>query len=104
MSKYFFSGGMMPSDDLALHCQDDLRLLRRWRWEGSHYQRTAEAWLRNMDDRRDALRPLFQATYGAEANVWWTRWRLFFMSVAELFGFDHGQRWWVSHYLFERRA
>jgi cyclopropane-fatty-acyl-phospholipid synthase len=36
--------------------------------------------------------------------VWWTRWRLFFMSVAELFGFDHGQRWWVSHYLFERRA
>lgn len=104
MSKYFFSGGMMPSDDLALHCQDDLRLLRRWRWEGSHYQRTAEAWLRNMDARRDTLRPLFQATYGAEANVWWTRWRLFFMSVAELFGFDHGQRWWVSHYLFERRG
>jgi len=104
MSKYFFSGGMMPSDDLALHCQDDLRLLRRWRWEGSHYQRTAEAWLRNMDARRDQLRPLFQATYGAEANVWWTRWRLFFMSVAELFGFDGGQRWWVSHYLFERRA
>ena len=104
MSKYFFSGGMMPSDDLALHCQDDLRLLRRWRWEGSHYQRTAEAWLRNMDARRDELRPLFKATYGAEANVWWTRWRLFFMSVAELFGFDGGQRWWVSHYLFERRA
>ena len=104
MSKYFFSGGMMPSDDLALHCQDDLRLLRRWRWEGSHYQRTAEAWLRNMDERRDTLRPLFQATYGADANIWWTRWRLFFMSVAELFGFDNGQRWWVSHYLFERRA
>ena len=104
MSKYFFSGGMMPSDDLALHCQDDLRLLRRWRWEGSHYQRTAEAWLRNMDAHRDELRPLFQATYGAEASVWWTRWRLFFMSVAELFAFDRGQRWWVSHYLFERRA
>ena len=104
MSKQFFSGGMMPSDDLALQCQDDLRLLNRWRWDGTHYQRTSEAWLRNMDDERAALWPLFERTYGSEAGVWWQRWRLFFMSVAELFGFEGGQQWWVSHYLFERRA
>ena len=104
MSRHFFSGGMMPSDDLALQCQDDLRLLNRWRWDGTHYQRTAEAWLRNMDDRRATLWPLFERTYGADAAVWWQRWRLFFMSVAELFGFEDGQQWWVSHYLFERRA
>lgn len=104
MSRHFFSGGMMPSDDLALRCQDDLRLLDQWRWDGTHYQRTAEAWLRNMDARRPALLPLFSATYGDAAELWWTRWRLFFMSVAELFGFEGGQRWWVSHYLFERRA
>ncbi len=104
MSRHFFSGGMMPSDDLALRCQDDLRLLDQWRWDGTHYQRTAEAWLRNMDARRPALLPLFSATYGDAAELWWTRWRLFFMSVAELFGFEDGQRWWVSHYLFERRA
>ncbi|MBB1602047.1 cyclopropane-fatty-acyl-phospholipid synthase family protein [Variovorax sp. UMC13] len=104
MSRYFFSGGMMPSDDLALRCQDDLRLLQQWRWDGTHYQRTSEAWLRNMDQRRATLMPLFRETYGEEADVWWVRWRLFFMSVAELFGYDDGQRWWVSHYLFERRA
>ena len=105
MSKHFFSGGMMPSDDLALHCQDDLRLLRRWRWDGTHYQRTSEAWLRNMDDHRDALMPLFEQTYGRdEAGVWWMRWRLFFMSVAELFGYDGGQQWWVSHCLFQKRG
>ena len=104
MSRHFFSGGMMPSDDLALQCQDDLRLLRRWRWDGTHYQRTAEAWLRNMDERRAALWPLFERSYGAQAGVWWMRWRLFFMSVAELFGFEAGQQWWVSHYLFEKRA
>jgi cyclopropane-fatty-acyl-phospholipid synthase len=104
MSKHFFSGGMMPSDDLPLLCQDDLRLLQRWRWDGTHYQRTADAWLRNMDDGRSALWPLFEHTYGAQAGVWWVRWRLFFMSCAELFGFDAGQQWWVSHYLFERRA
>ena len=105
MSKHFFSGGMMPSDDLALHCQDDLRLLRRWRWDGTHYQRTSEAWLRNMDDQRDTLMPLFEQTYGREqAGVWWMRWRLFFLSVAELFGYDDGQQWWVSHYLFDKRG
>ena len=104
MSKHFFSGGMMPSDDLALHCQDDLRLLQRWRWDGTHYERTSEAWLRNMDEHRDTLMPLFERTYGADASVWWMRWRLFFMSVAELFGYDNGQQWWVSHYLFEKRA
>jgi len=102
MSRHFFSGGMMPSDDLALDCQDELRLLQRWRWDGTHYQRTAEAWLRNMDQRRSGLSSLFERTYGAEAGIWWQRWRLFFMSVAELFGFDAGQQWAVGHYLFER--
>jgi cyclopropane-fatty-acyl-phospholipid synthase len=103
MSRHFFSGGMMPSDDLALHFQDDLRLLRRWRWGGTHYQRTAEAWLRQMDERRGALWPIFSGIYGDQADVWWARWRLFFMSVSELFGYDGGQQWWVGHYLFEKR-
>jgi cyclopropane-fatty-acyl-phospholipid synthase len=104
MSRHFFAGGMMPSDDLALQCQDHLRLLRRWRWDGTHYQRTAEAWLRNMDAQRATLWPTFCAAYGQEAELWWTRWRVFFLSVAELFGYEAGQQWWVSHYLFEKRA
>lgn len=104
MSRHFFSGGMMPADDLAPTFQDDLRLRERWRWDGTHYQKTAEAWLRNMDDAREALTPTMAATYGQSADLWWQRWRLFFMSVAELFGHDGGQQWWVSHYLFDRRA
>lgn len=104
MSRYFFSGGMMPSDDLVLHCQDDLRLERRWRWDGRHYGRTAEAWLVNMDGARDILWPLFESTYGDDAALWWTRWRLFFLSVAELFAYDDGQQWWVSHYLLAPRG
>jgi cyclopropane-fatty-acyl-phospholipid synthase len=101
MSRHFFSGGMMPSDDLAPRCQDSLRVVGHWRWDGTHYQRTAEAWLRNMDRRAQALRPLFASTYGTEADIWWNRWRVFFMSVAELFGFAGGRQWGVSHYLFE---
>jgi cyclopropane-fatty-acyl-phospholipid synthase len=105
MSKYFFSGGMMPSDDLALNFQEDLSIVQRWRWDGRHYERTSNAWLRNMDERRDAIYPVLEKAYGSErAAVWWVRWRLFFMSCAELFGFNRGQEWWVSHYLFERRS
>ena len=105
MSRHFFAGGMMPADDLALRFQDDLRVVRRWRWDGTHYARTAEAWLANMDARRAAVWPVLEKTYGREhAAQWWMRWRIFFMSCAELFGYERGQQWWVSHYLFERRA
>ncbi len=103
MSRYFFSGGMMPSDDLALRFQDRLRLVQRWRWDGRHYARTAEAWLANMDARRAQLWPILCRTYGEEnAQQWWSRWRVFFMACAELFGYEAGQQWWVAHYLFER--
>lgn len=104
MSEHFFSGGMMPSDDLALRFQDDLRLLRRWRWDGRHYEKTSNAWLSNMDAQRNSIMPILEETYGkAQAPIWWMRWRIFFMSCAELFGYDGGQQWWVSHYLFERQ-
>jgi cyclopropane-fatty-acyl-phospholipid synthase len=105
MSRHFFAGGMMPGDDLALHFQDDLRIVRRWRWDGSHYERTANAWLANLDARRASVWTILEQTYGREhAAQWWMRWRIFFMSCAELFGYANGQQWWVSHYLFERRT
>ena len=104
MARHFFSGGMMPSDDLALRFQDDLSLLSRWRWDGTHYARTAEAWLARMEARREWVWPILEQAYGAEgAALWWARWRLFFMSCAELFGYDQGREWWVAHYLFEPR-
>ena len=105
MGRHFFTGGLMPAADTLLHLQRDLVLERRWLVDGTHYQRTAEAWLRNQDRERDALLPILAQAYGgpAQARLWFQRWRMFWMACAELFGYDGGQQWLVSHYLFAPR-
>lgn len=104
MSEYFFSGGMMPSDDLPLFFQDDLKLVNRWRWDGTHYEKTANAWLQNMDANKAEITPILASVYGQDqVTIWRNRWRMFYLACAELFGYQNGQQWWVSHYLFEKR-
>ncbi len=103
MSALFFSGGFMPSDDTPARFQKHLKLAQQWRWDGTHYEKTANAWLKNMDAHFDEITTIFNNTYGVEqTNIWRQRWRIFFMACAELFGYNNGQEWWVSHYLFER--
>jgi len=103
MSRYFFTGGMMPSHDLFPRFQDDLTLVESWRVNGTHYARTAEHWLQNMDAHRAEIFPLFAATYGAEhARRWWVWWRVFYLACAELWWFRDGEEWHVSHYLFRK--
>lgn len=101
MSKYFFTGGIMPSDDLLFYFNDDLRVEKHWHVSGLHYSKTSEAWLKNMDNHKQQILPLFEKTYGAnQALKWWVYWRIFFMSCAELWAFNNGEEWIVSHYLF----
>ena len=104
MSRYFFSGGMMPSIDLPLRFSRSLECTDRWNWSGVEYQKTAEAWLENLDRKKPQVLEIFEKTYGSgQAQIWVNRWRVFFMACAELFGTRNGQEWQVCHYLFDRR-
>jgi cyclopropane-fatty-acyl-phospholipid synthase len=103
MAKYFFTGGIMPSDDLLLYFQNDLKIADHWQVDGKHYQQTSEHWLQNMDKHRADIEPILAATYGADQlKRWWVYWRVFFMSCAELWGYAKGREWIVSHYLFQK--
>lgn len=105
MARYFFTGGTMPSENLLLHFQDDLRLVKHWWIGGQHYEKTANHWLERMDARKADILPIFRQCYGEkDAARWFQRWRMFYMAVAELFGYAEGNEWGVGHYLFEKRG
>jgi cyclopropane-fatty-acyl-phospholipid synthase len=104
LGRNFFTGGLMPATDTLQWFQDDLRIERSWLVEGTHYQRTAEAWLANHDSHRERVLGVLREAYGAEAALLWNqRWRMFWMSCAELFGYAQGSEWMVAHYRFQRR-
>ena len=105
MARHFFTGGQMPAHDLLACFQGHLALVADWKVDGTHYQRTAEAWLRNLDAHHARIHSLFALIYGSgQATRWCSYWRVFFMSCAELWGYRDGREWGVSHYLFEQRG
>ncbi|MEZ5977654.1 MAG: cyclopropane-fatty-acyl-phospholipid synthase family protein [Planctomycetota bacterium] len=98
MSEYFFTGGQMPSVDLTDFLDVPFDVENRWIVPGTHYARTSEDWLRNVERRRDEVLELFGRTYGEHAaGTWLHRWRVFFLACAELFAWNGGADWVVAH-------
>jgi len=103
MARYFFTGGIMPSEDMPRLYDSDLEVVEQWRVNGLHYSRTLEAWLEAMDAQRRQLMPLFEMTYNDDAGRWFARWRMFFMACSELFSYGEGNEWYVAHTLLRPR-
>lgn len=102
MGRHFFTGGLMPSADLLEQFPEILRVKRRETWGGLHYQRTADAWLDNLDAQRAEVRSILSDCCGRKpADRLLQRWRLFLLAVSELFGYAGGSEWFVSHYVLQ---
>jgi cyclopropane-fatty-acyl-phospholipid synthase len=98
IGRYFFTGGIMPSHGLITQFPDLFEVEADWMWNGRHYERTALDWLANYDRNAKPIMAILREVYGAEAGVWFKRWRLFFLATAGLFGDSAGAEWGVSHY------
>lgn len=60
-------------------------------------------WLSKMTAHKKEIWPHLKATYGKESTTtWYNRWQIFYMACAELFAYENGETWGVSHYLFEK--
>eukprot|EP00531_Pseudo-nitzschia_arenysensis_P012947 CAMPEP_0116123838 /NCGR_PEP_ID=MMETSP0329-20121206/4963_1 /TAXON_ID=697910 /ORGANISM="Pseudo-nitzschia arenysensis, Strain B593" /LENGTH=404 /DNA_ID=CAMNT_0003617783 /DNA_START=82 /DNA_END=1296 /DNA_ORIENTATION=- len=106
MSENFFTGGTMPSDDLLLYFSKQFSIQGHWRVNGQNYEKTSNGWLDYLDKswKSGELKPVLAEAYGeGKEREWYVNWRLFFLACAELWGYDKGEEWIVSLYLFERR-
>jgi cyclopropane-fatty-acyl-phospholipid synthase len=104
MARHFFTGGIMPSEDLPRRFPEHLEVNRQWRISGLDYSRTLEAWLQRMDAERERLLPVFRQVCGDQAERGFARWRIFFMACSELFRYRGGGEWFVSHTLMRPKA
>ncbi|KAF2638932.1 S-adenosyl-L-methionine-dependent methyltransferase [Massarina eburnea CBS 473.64] len=105
MGEYFFTGGTMPSADLLHFFQRHLSLEKQWWVNGQHYAQTCEDWLSKMLASKADIWPHLVETYGQDGVVtWWNRWQIFYMACAELFKWEGGDTWGVTHLLFEKKA
>jgi len=99
IAQHFFTGGLMPSHGMIGQFDDLFTLESDWRWDGTHYEKTARAWLFNFDRHSQQIDALMVNVYGSDARLWKRRWRLFLLSTIGLFGHKQGSEWGVSHYL-----
>jgi len=99
IAQHFFTGGIMPSHGLMEHFAECFSVERNWRWDGTHYARTARDWLLRFDANQGRIDTILRDVYGEDATLWRRRWRLFYLATEGLFGHAGGTEWGVSHYL-----
>ena len=101
MTKYFFEGGIMPSQDIFKYFDDKLEVINQWDVNGNHYAKTCKAWLNNHYKNKDKILDIFDKHYD-KPKIWFNRWRIFFLSCEAFFAINNGKEYFVSHYLLKK--
>ena len=101
MTKYFFEGGIMPSQDIFKYFDDELEVINQWDVNGKHYAKTCKAWLNNHYKNKDKILDIFDKHYD-KPKIWFNRWRIFFLSCEAFFAINNGREYFVSHYLLKK--
>jgi cyclopropane-fatty-acyl-phospholipid synthase len=102
MAKYFFTNGIMPSVNLLHYFQKDLMIEKEWHINGIHYYKTSKHWLKNHLKHKKEIMNIFRKHYD-DAELWYIRWKIFYLAVMEFFKTNQGNEWFVAHYLFKKR-
>lgn len=103
LGRHFFTGGLMPSHDLLLKFDRDFECEANWRIDGTHYRKTSDAWLENLDRHRRHVMEVIADAGDSDPGLQYRRWRIFLMCCSELFGYRNGEEWGISHYRFRVR-
>ncbi len=101
MTKNFFEGGIMPSEDIFTYFENDLKVVRSWKVNGTQYGMTSLKWLERHDQNKSKIIKLFHQHYG-NGKIWFFRWRMFFLTCAKFFSINSGNDWYVTHYLLKK--
>lgn len=82
----FFTGGVMPSHHLIRRHADPFEIEMEWHWSGAHHQRTAMAWLANLDAHASGIEGVLREAYAnKDTSLWIRRRRWLFLATAGLF-------------------
>ena len=76
MGRYFFTGGLMPSEDLLLKFQKNLSLDKQRRWNGRHYKQTSNTWLKIWIKKK---------------TISYLSWNKFMVATRGISGFNDGE-------------
>lgn len=104
LAEHFWGGLTMPIQSLPAYYQQDLLLRDSWWLSGRHMQKTAQAWLARLDSNQTRILSYIASQHGMQqASKQFQYWRLTYLALSELFGYDNGDQWGVAHYLLTPR-
>ena len=103
MAKNFFKDGLMPNQDLLKNFLEDVYVQEQEFINGTHYQKTALAWLHNLHINKQSILRLFKQSY-PRPKLMYQYWDLFFRACAQLFGYNDGHEWYVNISLLKKKT